>query len=59
MCKYCDFTTKREITLDETEFTELAIHQTPNATYLVAYGDDTALLEINFCPYCGKSLKNN
>ena len=59
MCKYCDFSVEREITLDETEFTELAIHQTPNTTYLVAYGHDTALSEINFCPYCGKSLKNN
>ena len=50
-CKYCD--AKELVNLEVSEYVDLWMH----GTELGASGESEAIRTINFCPMCGRSLK--
>lgn len=56
-CKYCENET--EIKLNYTSnWTDLWMERSSGKSKIVAYGDDVADVEINFCPFCGRQLNS-
>ena len=57
-CNYCDIKNYQcnQLTLDAGEYTGLVMKYKDNKFYLTAYGDDQAFKEIDYCPFCGRSL---
>lgn len=56
-CKYCENET--DIRLDYiANWTDLRMERSSGKSKIVAYGDDVAEVEINFCPFCGRQLNS-
>lgn len=54
-CKYCENET--DIRLDYiANWTDLRMKRNSGKSKIVAYGDDVAEVEINFCPFCGRQI---
>lgn len=54
----CELEVGEEYNLDYTAtWSYLALKRKEDGFYLMGYGDDLSVYKVNFCPECGKSLK--
>lgn len=60
-CYYCDcvYTHKPMQVLASAEYTGLTMEYWKGAYYLVAHGEDTPRVKIEYCPFCGRKLTEN
>lgn len=57
-CSYCNLKPNEELGLDPTSsWTSLYLIRDQVGYKITAFGDDMASVEINYCPFCGRSLK--
>ena len=63
-CYYCDldkyedcvYSNKKKQILACADYTGLTMEYWKGGYYLVANGEDTARIEIEYCPFCGRKL---
>ena len=56
----CDLEVGQEYNLDYTAaWSYLALIRKEDGFYLIGHGDDLSVYKVNFCPECGKFLKEN
>ena len=58
VCNYCDIKNYEDnkLVLDAGDYTVLEMEYENNKFYLSAWGDDCAIKEIDYCPFCGRSF---